>query len=169
MQMFVCKSVFPAFMHGIGVQIHCCTRVCVCVCQLESRLYGLADYQGLCKRSLSVYSALFVGGIWKKQTAIWSNQPRWAMNRTLSLHGLVTPVCMHVCVCLCLCGPLWKTEKGRDWKWAWGVHLCSLLLYPIYSRIKRREKISQIADIFLLPLWKRENFRYIHRIKDQGH
>ena len=84
MQMYVCRSVcvscfhalvsarVPGYVHSICVHIPSCVhvRVCVCVCWLESRLYGLADYQGLCKRSLSVYSALFVGGICKRQAAI---------------------------------------------------------------------------------------------------
>ena len=84
MQMLVCRSVHfllsqlstcvPGYVHSICIHIHSCVHVSVCVCEcvcwLESRLYGLADYRGLCKRSLSVYSALFVGGICRRQTAI---------------------------------------------------------------------------------------------------
>lgn len=78
----VCVSCFhahlsacvPGYVHSTGVHIHSSVHVnvyeSVCVRWLESRLYGLEDYQGLCKCSMPVYSALFVGGIWRRQTAI---------------------------------------------------------------------------------------------------
>lgn len=78
--------VYPAFMHSllaspdmysaaVYISNPACLRVSACKSAsarwFESRLYGLADYQGLCKHhSMPVYSALFVGRIWWRQTAI---------------------------------------------------------------------------------------------------
>lgn len=61
-----------------------------CLRWLESRFFGLADYRGLC------LSSSVCGRDLQEAERHWSNRPRWAMNRTPSLHALVTPVCMQV-------------------------------------------------------------------------
>lgn len=93
---------------------HICVCLCLSVCWLENRLYGLADYQCLCKCSLSVYSALFVGGIWRRQTAI--DQPAKVSNEANPVCPRFSGSSLDEGTCLCVgvfCGPFWDTQRER--------------------------------------------------------
>lgn len=68
------------------------------VCWSESRLNGLADYQCLCICSLSVYSDLFEGRIWKRHPAIdqTSQGEQWTEPCLFTLYWL-----QFISVCAC--------------------------------------------------------------------
>lgn len=69
------------------------------VCWSENRLNGLADYQCLCICSLSVYSDLFEGRIWKRHPAIdqTSQGEQWTEPCLFTLYWLQF---IFMCVCV---------------------------------------------------------------------
>lgn len=114
----VCFAIMNSYLllsprsHTLWVYIssmHVCVRACLCQrARIKSAADRLADYQSLCKRCLSVCSALFVGGICRGQTAIdqTSQGEQWT-------EPCLSMVWWLQCVCaVSVCVRLWARERA---------------------------------------------------------